>query len=213
MTWSESPRGGLLCTFTLCYVFSHSFGFDELRLKVSDAVQKLQSAFNGLFPPGFIDMHLSEIQVSSFKDDEGSGSIFDGPSSAALLQPLQAELQSVLENEIRFKRITPQKIYQLSQVYLESLAVCLYNTTGTPLKRFQAINFRYAPNAEGHVRNFYLIGGSHGVFLKPRPFSISPQQAAEAIADNYIWLLPQQVAQMLLLYLGVFHPVELAFAS
>ncbi|KIL55277.1 hypothetical protein M378DRAFT_18075 [Amanita muscaria Koide BX008] len=187
---------------------------DQLRSATLGHLLAHQRTFEELFPPNFFLSELSNIRLSSFSDTESADSLFDpaGPNHA-VLQPLQAKLRQALGVEQARKGTSSREVFERSQEYLASLLVCIYTMTAVPPRTFQAVDFRYASDAQALVRNFRLVEGSQGVFVNPKQFRHSGKRAGTGCRDNRLWLLPPQVTLSLILYLGLIRPVELALAE
>ena len=188
--------------FSWRYISEKRIDINQLRGQVLHQVMLHEQAFRDLFPDAFASSELAHIQIATFQEDDTASSLFDLPANQAFLHPLSQKLMDALHKK---GLLTGSWMFSRSQAFLSSLLVITYLTTGVPPRAFQAADFRYTASGK-QGRAFRLIDGVHGAFVNPKTFASKTVERVRV--DNALWLLPPQVTLTLLLYLGVFRPVE-----
>jgi len=173
----------------------------------------LQEQFEKLFPPEFTSSKFSDLNTSSFIDSDDARSIFDIASNHCFLEPLRIDLYQSFQEQLTAGRITTKDIFDNSQKFLAAFVCCFFVTTAVPPRSFQLADFRYATDGNS-CRNFRLVDQRHGVFVNPKASATGIcHDLAASLTNDSLWLLPPQMTKMLLLFLGVFRPVEIALAE
>lgn len=202
---SKQHWSGSTLIFSWHSISDKSIDVQQLRKQVFYHVRQHEIIFMNLFPASFIP-HLDIIQIQSFVDDESAGSIFTIPENQSFLSPLVDKLIKCMEEE----HITKSQVFQRSRQFLSSLLTCIYTTTGTPPRAFQVADFRYATSGTTK-RNFRIIEKMHGVFVNPK--AANSKTSPRTTPIDTLWLLSYQVTRTLLLFLGVYRPVEAFYAA
>jgi hypothetical protein len=208
--WSNDSR---ILTFSWSHIIDRKIDLEELCRQTFRNVQNLRQHFENLFPPGFTSSNFSDLTTSAFVDSDEASSIFEIPSNCHILDPLRTELYRSFQEQLTSGMITTQDIFDNSQKFLASFVCCSFVTTAVPPRSFQLADFRYATDGNS-CRNFRLVDQLHGVFVNPKPSATSIcHDLAASLTDESLWLIPPQMTWMLLLFLGVFRPVEISLAE
>ncbi|KAK2462989.1 hypothetical protein APHAL10511_004976 [Amanita phalloides] len=202
---SKQHWSGSTLIFSWRFISDKHIEVQQLRSQVFSLARQHENIFMNLFPASFISQ-LQIIQVESFVDDERSDSIFTIPENTKILSPLVEKLTKCLEEE----HITRSQVLQRSQDFLSSLLRIIYTTTGPPPRAFQVVDFHYATGGTTR-RNFRIIDKSHGVFVGAK--AVNSKTSPKTTPIDTIWLLTPQITRTLLVFLGVYRPVEAFYAA
>ena len=197
--WSKNLE---VLSFTWAFISEREIDIREPRLQIFKDVQEgLLKTFEQLFPTNFLIEDL--YSLSSFVDHVHSGSIFTIPENAELFHPLISKLLTKIS--INFQTIQDSiiKLLDRSQDFLQAFLLALFMTTGVPPHSWQAAQLRYANT--GQLKKNLLLDRGHLIFVNA---SAGPHQSDTT--DSSAWLLPPQLLMVLLLYLGIMRPVEIA---
>lgn len=83
----------------------------------------------------------------------------------------------------------------------------MFVTVGVPPQAWQAAQLRYASTVTQPSRHLMLIDGQQVAFANVKAGKQSDH------SDQSVWLLPPQLSLVLLLYLGLIRPVEIALGK
>ncbi|KAK2459291.1 hypothetical protein APHAL10511_008693 [Amanita phalloides] len=202
---SKQHWSGSTLIFSWRFISDKHIEVQQLRNQVFSLARQHETIFMNLFPPSFISQ-LQIIQVESFVDDDRSDSIFTIPQNKKFLSPLVEKLIKCLEED----HITRSQIFQRSQDFLSSLLRIIYTTTGPPPRAFQVVDFHYASDGTTR-RNFRIIHKLHGVFVSAK--AANSKTSPKTTPIDTLWLLTPQITRTLLVFLGVYRPVEAFYAG
>jgi hypothetical protein len=163
---------------------------------------RLRENLYSLFPTVFPIEKLKDLRVSSFSDDpDALVSLFERPDNKQLLKPLIDELASCLLTLTEAEMVQTLK---KSQSFLETLVHCLYGLNGAPPRAWQTAMLQHAPLLK-HPRNLCIIDDT---------CCLGNPRAKQVNRENYPawWALTECVGLTLLIFLGVFRPVEIKLA-
>lgn len=201
---SKQHWSGSTLIFSWRYISDKPIEIQKLRTQVFYHAKQHERIFMNLFPASFIP-HLDIIQIQSFVDDESAESIFSIPENQMFLSPLVEKLIKCLEAE----HVTRSQLFKRSQEFLSSLLINIY-TTCPPPRAFHVVDFRYATGGTTK-RNFRIIDKMHGVFVNAK--ATDSKTSPKVTPIDTLWLLTHQVTRTLLLFLGVYRPVEAFYAA
>lgn len=201
---SKQHWSGSTLIFSWWFISDKPIEVQKLRTQVFYHAKQHEHIFMNLFPASFIT-YLDTIQIQSFVDDESAESIFAIPENQIFLSPLVEKLIKCLEAE----HIARSQVFKCSQEFLSSLLINIY-TTCPPPKAFQVVDFRYSTGGTTK-RNFRIIDKIHGVFVNAK--ATSSKTSPKVTTIDTLWLLTHQVTRTLLLFLGVYRPVEAIYAA
>jgi len=188
--------------FSSSYQDKISINLDNFIQNKVEASKQLQENLHSLFPRAFPREKLKDLRVSSFSDNpDALVSLFERPDNKLLLKPLIEELASCL------LALTEEEMIQTlqnSQAFLQTLVRCLYGPNGVPPRAWQTAMFQHAPVLK-YPRNLYIIDDM---------VCLGNPRAKQVHRDNYPawWALTEGVGLPLLIFIGVFRPVEVNLA-
>lgn len=185
------------------YIHERSFELSTIRHGAFSATEKLTRSLLNLVP-GIMEAIVARLSISSFRDEWDADSVFSSLPSYAALSPVVEDLHARIIALIKEERTTLETILEKSQAFLKDLAVALYVTTGVPPYADQVSQLRYA-SLNGTLRHFRLLEGGHGAFIIP---SDENKAGYQLKGRDSLWLTPSQVTHSILIYFGVFRPVE-----
>jgi hypothetical protein len=168
-----------------------------------ESSRRLQENLHSLFPSTFPIEKLKVLRVSPFSDDpDASASLFERPENKRLLKPLIDELASCLLN---CKTAAAVQTLQKAQTFLETFVQCFYGPNGVTPRADQTAKLQHSPLLK-YPRNLRIIDDT---------CCLGNPRAKQVHRENYpaFWALPEDVGLSLLIYLGVFRPVEIELAS
>ncbi|KAH6905706.1 hypothetical protein BKA70DRAFT_1430578 [Coprinopsis sp. MPI-PUGE-AT-0042] len=190
------------------YNFSFTSSYSKIVLDLHDfqGWAKAHSAlvwlaFTHLFPPNYPESlfgQLSNLGISSFRDDIHSNqSLFDREDNTAVFSPYSNALRGLWSTESPASTyISALREFQM----LLTQAITLQN--GIAMRAFQTAGLKFAAVAN-LPRNIY-IDGNQCYIAKPEA-----KQRFRTLSwyDSY-WRIDDQVGLAIILYLGIFRPVE-----
>ncbi len=185
------------------YIHDRSFELSVIRRAAFNATEKLNQALLDLVP-GTMEAIIARLYISSFREEWDADSIFSSLPNHKVLSPVVGDLHARIIALMKEQRITLETILERSQAFLKALAVALYVTTGVPPYASQVSQLRYA-STNGILRHLRLLEGGHGAFIIP---SDEDRAGYQLKGRGSLWLTPPQVTHPILIYLGVFRPVE-----
>ncbi len=157
--------------------------------------------FLDMFPPSFpesLKASLSDLSIHSFRDSpDDERSLFERSDNVEVFKPFREALcPTALDKDFTFKASYTTKL----SPFLTLLAQFIMAGNGISMRSFQAAALQVAPS-DGFPRNFFIddllcyIG-------KPRA-----KQCGLNVYEAY-WLLEPRVALAIILYIGIFRPLE-----
>lgn len=156
-----------------------------------------------LFPKGFYDEKLARLSIESFQDGGNHfAPLFESDHNKNFLEPLVRQLSGRLEN---LGTDSKKKLLSKSQDFLKTLVECFYGPNGVPPRAWQTAALLYRPHNQ-FPRNVYITDRTCYIGRPPA------KQAARTWYSAF-WALQEPVGKCLLLYLGVFRPVEQKIAA
>jgi len=184
------------------------FSLSNIRHAAFQGMEALNQVCRELFPVDMWNLCLSGLSIESFVDNRDATSMFNCHENSSLLTPAIAKLQSSLMEAISRGNNSLPSILKSSQSFLQCFATALYLTAGIPPYAHQTVQLQYAQDGTSN-RNFMLMDGTHGVFI----WHQEGRSGYRGKGSNGVWNIPPQVTLPLLLYLGIFRPVEIELIS
>lgn len=197
VVWRED---GSELVLSWAFIHERRFKLAEISHASFIAVDVLDQALRTLVPEGI----LSGLSFSSFQEDLGANSIFSAPQTIDHLRPSIQKLYAHISSSIDQGQDTLERLLRRSQEFLRLFAVALYLTTGIPPSSSQSASLTYA-SQRGFRRNLVMLDTSQVILLFHPDHSQSGYRTKGADRVNHF---PCSVAWPLLVYLGVFRPVE-----
>ncbi|TFK31432.1 hypothetical protein BDQ12DRAFT_729560 [Crucibulum laeve] len=182
----------------------------EIQHTTFVCVERLNDSLRQLFPVDLWDSFLSTLSIQSFVDDWEAKSMFHCPQNATLLAPAIEQLYNTLSKAIAAGTNALSSHLNRSQAFLSCLATALYLTTGIPPYAGQAVQLRYTGD-DKFDRNFMLLDGTLGILLWRTGKGGNVGYGMKG--SSSVWHTPPQVTLPLILYLGVFRPVEIRLVN
>ena len=197
--WSADGHSLEFCS---SYQETISINFDDFMQNKVESSRLLHENLHSLFPSTFPIEKLKVLHVSSFSDDpDALASLFERTENKRLLKPLIDQLASCLLN---CKTAVAVQMLQKAQTFLETFVQCFYGPNGVPPRADQMAKLQHSPLLK-HPQNLCIIDNT---------CCLGNPQAKQVHRENYpaFWALPENVGLSLLIYLGVFLPVEIELA-
>jgi hypothetical protein len=188
--------------FCSSYQETISINFDDFIQNKVESSRQLQENLCSLFPSTFPIEKLKVLRMSSFPDDpDASASLFERPENKQLLKPLINELASCLLNH---RTAAIVEMLRKAQTFLETFVQCFYGLNGVPPRAVQTAKLQHSPLLK-YPRNLRIINNT---------CCLGNPRAKQVHRENYLafWALPEDIGLSLLIYLGVFRPIEIELA-
>lgn len=179
----------------------------ELNLASHESVHAVLRWFTEvMFSDGFVHDHLAQISLSAFDSHESSPSIFSSPASTSLISILLAKLPKT-----KISLAKAREHLANGQKFLELFVLAFYRTSLMPPPPWKVVEFTYSTDLIRDIpRNFVLLNGTHGAFVKARSFWGRDLPKASKVHrthnDESVWPLPPSLSWLLVMYLAVFRP-------
>lgn len=204
--WSKNFE---VLSFSWAFIWEREIDITELRLQIFQDVQEgLLKTFEQLFPTNFLIEDLPSLSCpGSLVDHIHDDSIFTIPENAKLFRPLISKLMTKISINFKTNQDSIIKLLDRSQDFLQAFLSALFMTTGVPPHSWQAAKLRYANTGQSQ-KNLMLVDRGHLIFTNA---SAGPNRSDTM--DSSVWLLPPQLSRVLLLYLGIMRPVEIALGA
>ncbi|KAF9038804.1 hypothetical protein BDZ89DRAFT_1216440 [Hymenopellis radicata] len=199
ISWKEHGRS---LEFSSSYFGPERISLDSYRLsaikldaRIRDQTKKLLSL------RGHASLALDALSVSRFCDD-GSPTLFQQSGNKTLLQPM---LKSLLDAAQNISEEEARDIMNQGQNLLQSIVLGCYMLCGVPPRSHQMSLMQSEPFG-GFPRNVYI---KDGICYLGRPrakqFGMRTYEAFFALTEN--------VGRSLLIFCGLFRPVEIKLAQ
>ena len=162
--------------------------------------------FLQLFPDGFPQeqlMTLDALKISMFNDDpESPNSLFHRKDNLHIFNPYRNALEIMLRSEGDIQERCHDRYRVALLRFQTALVYGIMACNGIPMRSYQAAQLRLSAS-DGFPRNVY-IDSAQSYIGKPRP-----KQTHTGISHyEAYWLLNDKVGLAILLYGGIFRPLE-----
>ncbi|KAH6905710.1 hypothetical protein BKA70DRAFT_1430580 [Coprinopsis sp. MPI-PUGE-AT-0042] len=152
----------------------------------------------------FLSFHSQHYLSPDFSDDWNLPSLLHLPRNAKLFSHAIDGLILMLNSQPAHL----DKFLDKSQEFLGAFAQALYLNTGIPPHAHQAIGLRYTADGEGD--RHFMLDGNLGLLIwncAGKGYGYAKK------ARNSVWHLPAQLTISLIIFLGVYRPVETHFVK
>lgn len=200
--WSPDAR---TLTFRSSYC-TVDIEVEAFRLSVIELPELVWQLFLQLFPGGFPQeqlMRLDALKISMFNDDpESPNSLFNRKDNLHIFNPYRNALEIMLRSEEAIQERYHERYRDALLRFQTALVYGVMACKGISMRSYQASQLRLSAS-DGFPRNVY-IDSAQSYIGKPRP-----KQTYTGLSHyEAYWLLNDKVGLAILLYGGIFRPLE-----